>query len=268
MRIAAIQLTAGLDAERNRLHIASALSEVGRTHGQLDLVVLPEASQRGFGPPEESLAPVAESLQGPFVSTLTTAAADLGAVVVGGMFEAVKHGHPYNTLVAVGPEGIRSIYRKTHLYDAFGQSESDRLQAGPTEPAVVDLGHSRVGLMTCYDLRFPEQARVLVDAGADVVVVPAAWWAGPHKVLHWRTLLTARAIENTVWVAGVGQAGSRFCGSSLVLDPAGEVAGELGSEDGVLVVDVDLERVAQVRLTNPSLANRRWQVVPLSPPTA
>ena len=105
---------------------------------------------------------------------------------------------PYNTLVVVDRDGLRASYRKIHLYDSFGYKESDRLLAGPVEPVLVDVGGFRVGLMTCYDLRFPELARELVSRGAELLVVPSAWVAGPAKVDHWRTLATARAIENTV----------------------------------------------------------------------
>ena len=84
--------------------------------------------------------------------------------------------------------------------------------------------------MTCYDLRFPELARALVVAGAEALVVPAAWVAGERKVEHWRTLLRARAIENTVWVVGVGQPGPRYTGHSMVVAPDGDVVLEAGED--------------------------------------
>ena len=124
-------------------------------------------------------------------------------------------------------DGLRASYRKIHLYDSFGYQESARLVAGPVEPVLVDVDGFRVGLMTCYDLRFPELARELVSRGAELLVVPAAWVAGPLKVDHWRTLARARAIENTVFVAAVGQPGPRYTGHSMVVGPAGEVVAEL-----------------------------------------
>ncbi|MGB0099403.1 MAG: nitrilase-related carbon-nitrogen hydrolase, partial [Nocardioides sp.] len=146
-----------------------------------------------------------------------------------------------------------------HLYDSFGYRESDRLTAGPTGSAwpVVDVGGFRIGLMTCYDLRFPEMARALVDAGAEVLVVPAAWVAGPRKVDHWRTLVRARAIENTVFVLAAGQSGPRYSGHSLVVDPLGDVLAEAGENDEVLGAELTRERLEESRRTNPSLANRR-----------
>jgi len=112
--------------------------------------------------------------------------------------------------------------------------------------------------MTCYDLRFPELARELVRRGAELLVVPAAWVAGPGKVHHWRTLATARAIENTAYVAAVGQPGPRYTGHSLVVGPAGELVAELEDGDHVLVATVDHDTLADARATNPSLANRRF----------
>ena len=114
--------------------------------------------------------------------------------------------------------------------------------------------------MTCYDLRFPELARALVDAGAEVLVVPAAWVAGPRKVDHWRTLVRARAIENTVYVVAAAQPGPRYSGHSLVVDPLGDVLAE--AEDGPALLRATLTRegLEEARATNPSLANRRMHV--------
>jgi deaminated glutathione amidase len=121
---------------------------------------------------------------------------------------------------------------------------------------VVEVGGFRVGLMTCYDLRFPELARALVDQDAELLVVPAAWVAGPGKVDHWRTLLKARAIENTVYVAAAGQPGPRYTGHSMVVTPRGESV-EI-EEDGVAVqARVDRAELEKARAENPSLANRR-----------
>jgi predicted amidohydrolase len=148
-------------------------------------------------------------------------------------------------------------YRKIHLYDSFGYQESRVLAAGAIEPVVLELGGFTVGIMTCYDLRFPELARRLVDEGAEVIVVPAAWVAGPRKVDHWTTLLRARAIENTVYVVGVGQPGPRYSGHSMVVGPLGDVLVEAGEGPAVLHAELDPAEVVSARRTNPSLANRR-----------
>jgi predicted amidohydrolase len=111
--------------------------------------------------------------------------------------------------------------------------------------------------MTCYDLRFPELARALVDRGADVLVVPSAWVAGSRKVDHWTTLLRARAIENTVYVVGVGQPGPRYTGHSMVVGPLGDVLVEGDERPAVLRAEIEIGEVERARRTNPSLANRR-----------
>jgi predicted amidohydrolase len=187
----------------------------------------------------------------------------LGATVVAGMFERTDD-LPYNTLVVVGPDGdLRATYRKIHLYDSFGYTESTRLRGGPVEPVVVDVAAAdgtttSVGLMTCYDLRFPELGRALVDAGAETFVVPAAWVAGDHKLHHWRTLLAARAVEDVVAVVAAAQGGERYTGHSLVLDPWGTTLAEGDAgEDAVVTAEIDPTAVSRAREVNPSLANRR-----------
>ena len=164
----------------------------------------------------------------------------------------------YNTLVAVRPDGtLAGSYRKIHLYDAFGYRESDRLAPGDSDPLSVSVGDHRLGLITCYDLRFPELTRSLATDGADVLVVPAAWIRGPLKEDHWMTLLRARAIENTCYVAAADQCGDAYSGRSMLIDPMGVVVASLGEEVGTCVGDVDTERVGSVRRRNPTLEHAR-----------
>ena len=248
MQVVLVQETSTLDPEENRGRIADLVPDGA------DLVVLPEAWSRDFGEPGSELAPYAESLDGPFVAEVERVAELRGTTVVAGMFERTDQ-TPYNTVVVRGQAHLD--YRKIHLYDSFGYSESDVLAAGPIEPATFDLDGTTVGVMTCYDLRFPELARRLVDGGADVIVVPSAWVAGPRKVDHWTTLLRARAIENTVYVVGVGQPPPRYTGHSMVVGPLGDVLLEGGEDAGTLTVEIDPSAVAEARRTNPSLANRR-----------
>jgi predicted amidohydrolase len=253
------QFSAGLDAAANR--------DAVRTLGQRaaasapDLLVLPEAAMHDFGPAAMSLAAVAEPLDGPFAATVGEVARSLGAHVVAGMFEASDAAgtNPYNTLLVVAPDGtLRASYRKLHLYDAYAYRESDRLTAGAVEPPTVEVGDLTIGLSTCYDLRFPEIALSLALRGAAALVVPAAWVRGPGKESHWTTLLTARAIENSMYALGAAQCGPHYCGSSMAIGPTGEVLGRLGGDPGVLPVELMVESVAAARQTNPSLHNRRY----------
>lgn len=257
LRVSVVQQASGLDPETNRGLLRDLVP------GDTDLVVLPEAFARDFGEAGSDVGPFAERLDGPFATELAAVADKQGTTVVAGIFEESEDARPYNTLVVRG--AAEASYRKVHLYDSFGYRESDALHPGPLEPVVVDVGGWRVGLMTCYDLRFPELARTLVDRGAEILVVPAAWVAGPRKVDHWTTLLRARAIENTAYVVGAAQPGPRYSGHSMVVDPLGDVLAEAG--DGAALIGALLSRevLEAARATNPSLANRRlpaWQ-----PPT-
>ena len=250
LRVALVQQASGLEPDANRALLAEL------TPSDTDLVVFPEAFARDFGEAGSDVSAHAEELDGPFATEVTRVARQRATTLVAGMFERSEDpDRPFNTLVVRGE--VEADYRKVHLYDSFGYRESDRLSAGPVTAPVVELGGLRIGLMTCYDLRFPEQARALVDAGADVLVVPAAWVAGERKVDHWRTLVRARAIENTVYVVATGQPGPRYTGHSLVVDPLGDVLVEAGEGPEVLTATLDPARVAEARRTNPSLANRR-----------
>ena len=254
MRVALVQLASSTDSQANRDLVETRLAGLD---GSADLVVLPEGTMHDFGATGHDLGAVAESLDGPFVATIADQARRLGATVVAGMFERTD-GLPFNTLVVVGPDGsLQATYRKIHLYDSFGYRESDRLGAGEIEPVVVDIAGIRTGLMTCYDLRFPEMGRALVDAGAELFVVPAAWVAGEHKLHHWRTLLTARAVEDTVAVVAAAQGGERYTGHSLVVDAWGSIVAEAGDDDDLVQAVIEPADIARARDVNPSLSNRR-----------
>jgi predicted amidohydrolase len=261
MRVALVQLVSATDSAANREDIRSRMAALDPAE-QLDLVVLPEAAMHDFGATDHDLAAVAEPLDGPFVQLIADEARRLGTTVVAGMFERTDD-LPFNTLIVVGPDGaLRQTYRKIHLYDSFGYKESDRLRAGDVSPVVVDIAGTRTGLMTCYDLRFPEHARALVDAGAEALVLPAAWVAGDLKLDHWRTLLAARAIENTVHVVAAAQGGDRYTGHSLVVDPWGSIVGEADLAPDIIRATLDGEVLARAREINPSLANRRIRTQP------
>jgi len=248
MQVVLVQQESSLDPTDNRGRLESVVPEGA------DLVVLPEAWQRHFGEPGSDLTPYAEPLDGPFVTEVERLAKERDTTIVAGMFEQTG-GTPYNTVVVRGRAQLD--YRKIHMYDSFGYQESKVLAPGPVEPATFELEGTTFGILTCYDLRFPELARRLVDDGAEVILVPAAWVAGPRKVYHWTTLLRARAIENTAFVVGVGQPAPRSSGHSMVIDPLGDVLVEGGDDAEILTAEIDLSAVGEARRTNPSLANRR-----------
>ncbi|MGN7967844.1 carbon-nitrogen hydrolase family protein [Microbacterium sp. 22296] len=228
------------------------------------VVVFPEYSSYFVDPFDDSLAANAEDLDGSFVAALTALAGEIDTVIVAGLLEKAGDGRRVrNAVVAVGADGIRAVYRKLHLYDAFGQRESDWVEPGEiAPPETFEAAGLRFGLMTCYDLRFPEVARTLADAGVDVALVPAEWVRGPLKEHHWRTLLQARAIENTFFVAAADHPPPLGVGHSTIVDPQGVAIAQVGTATDVAVAHLDPDAIARVRRVNPALELRRFRVTP------
>jgi predicted amidohydrolase len=242
------------------LELATLAAERGAT-----FVVFPEYSSYFTPTMGQDWVDAAEPIDGPFVTALAALARRLKVHVVAGLVETTRDASRVsNTLVALSPAGeLVAQYRKLHLYDAFGQKESDWVLAGDIEePQTFVWEGFTVGLQTCYDIRFPEVTRRLVDAGANLVAVPAEWVRGPLKEQHWRTLVTARAIENTIYVAAADHTPPIGVGTSLIVDPMGVELAGVGEIAGIAVAEVTLERLAAVRETNPALGLRRFTVTP------
>jgi predicted amidohydrolase len=261
MRIAVGQLAASEDWRRNLDTCTALIEQAGA--GGADLLVLPEGVLARFTDDFSRLRTAAQPLTGPFVTALTAATAGGAMTVVAGVHEPAPDGRAYNTLVALRDGRQVAAYRKLHLYDAFGSAESDNVVPADGPLVTLDVAGLTVGLMTCYDVRFPELARLLTLAGAQVLVLPAAWVKGPHKERHWELMLAARALENTVYVVGAGECGPRNIGHSMVVDPLGVVVARLGEAPGLLWADADPARVADARNRLPVLANRRFDVNPV-----
>ena len=264
MRIALCQIPVSSSPDVNLGRVRGALAEAAG--GGAELAVFPEATLVRFG---SDLRAAAEPLDGPFCSGVARACAKAGVAAVVGVFEPAPEGRVYNTAVAFSASGELVVsYRKLHLFDAFSQRESDLVAPG-SAVVVTSLAGALVGLQICYDIRFPELTRALAVGGASLVTVSAAWAAGLFKEEHWVTLLRARAIENTVWIAAAGQVpdpdekptrAPTGVGRSMLIDPLGVVRADLGPAAGVAVVEADLGLIESVRATVPSLANRRGDV--------
>ena len=267
MRIAVAQFAPTANVEANlenvRLYVDAAAARGAQ------LVVFPEYSAFFTGRLNEEMTASAESVEGVFVSGLRLAAAQANVVVVAGFLEAADDaaGLPSNAVVAISQEGeLLCAYDKIHLYDAFTAKESDVLAPGKVgQRAVFESNGFKFGIQTCYDLRFPEITRTHVDAGAEVIVIPAQWVPGPQKVEHWETLLRARAIENTVYVIGADQASPSGVGHSMAFGPDGQCLVRAGDEAELLLLDLDAESIRSVRTINPSLRLRRFHVVAGAP---
>jgi predicted amidohydrolase len=226
----------------------------------VDLLVLPEGVLARFVEDRERIREHAQPVDGPFVTALAEVTAGLGVTVVVGIHEPSAGDKPYNTLVVLRDGAVVQVYRKLHLYDAFSMAESDNVTAADVVPPLVDVRGFAVGLMTCYDVRFPELARLLATAGADVLVLPAAWVRGPLKEHHWRTLAAARALDNTVYVVASGECGARNIGQSLVVDPLGVPIAQAGEDPATITAHVTRERLDAARRRLPVLQNRRFTV--------
>ncbi|MFD5783968.1 carbon-nitrogen hydrolase family protein [Streptomyces sp. NPDC126933] len=264
MRIALSQITTGPDPEQNLALLREQAHRAADAEARV--AVFPEAAMACFGTP---LAPLAEPLDGPWATAVRRIAEETGLVVVAGMFTPAPDGKVANTLLATGP-GIEAAYDKIHLYDAFGYAESDTVAPG-SQVVTIDVDGTRIGLATCYDVRFPELFRAHADAGALLSLLPASWGAGPGKREQWELLIRARALDATLWLAAVDQADPAASGTptasnaptgighSAVIGPDGTVRQRLDAGPGMLLADLDFAEVAAVRRAVPVLANRRIQ---------
>ncbi|MCF2526546.1 carbon-nitrogen family hydrolase [Yinghuangia soli] len=256
MRVSLIQLEVDLSVPAaDRLAEAA---ELVRGRAGDHLVVLPELWLAGgwdYARWDED----AEALDGPTARTMADAARDAGVWLhAGSIVELGPDGAHYNTSLLIGPDGLRrAAYRKIHR---FGFDSGEAALMGPGDEIVTcPTPFGTIGLATCYDLRFPEMFRLLLDQGTEVLVVPAAWPA--RRVEHWRLFARARAVENQVFVLACNtageQAGLAQGGHSMVVDPWGEILAEAGTGFQVLTAEIDTALVAKTRADFPVLKDRR-----------
>jgi predicted amidohydrolase len=256
MRIALLQLRIE-DSESASDRIVRVVDLVKEQAGT-DLVVLPELWVPGAFA-YSNFAASATELSGPVISEISVAAREINAHVLAGTFIERDGDELHNTAVLVGPGGeIVHTYRKVHLF-GFNQGEVEVLTAGNDVSTYAMPGFATVGMTTCYDLRFPELYRLLLDAGAQLIVVPTGWPAA--RLEHWLLLTRARAVENQVFLVGCNQVGVQegveLAGHSVVIDPWGRVIAEAGVDEEVLTVDIDVALVAKTREEFPVLRDRR-----------
>jgi deaminated glutathione amidase len=263
MRVAACQIVSTPDPKTNLELVADGVRRAADAGAAL--AVFPEATMACFGVP---LGPLAEPWDGPWANEVRRCADEAGIAVVAGMFTPTEDGRVTNTLLATG-RGIDTHYDKIHLYDAFGFTESRTVAPG-TQPVVVRIDGTGVGLTTCYDVRFPGLYTTLADQGASVIVTSASWGAGEGKREQWELLVRARALDSTSWVVACGQADPRSIGRepngkaptgigyTTVASPMGRVHAQLDDAPDILVTDLDLAAVDEVRRMVPVLANRKF----------
>jgi predicted amidohydrolase len=256
MRVAAIQLRVADDepvAERVERALALVRAQAGA-----DLVVLPELWIPGAFAYRAFEASASE-LPGPVMTAMGAAAHDIGAHVLAGTIIERRGERRHNTTVLLAPSGeVVHTYRKVHLF-GFDRGEARVLTAGDDVTAYRLPDLTTMGTSTCYDLRFPELYRLLVDQAVELIVVPTGWPAA--RLDHWLLLTRARAVENQVFFVGCNQVGLQegveLAGHSVVIDPWGRVLAEAGTGEEVLTVDLDLAAVAKTREEFPVLRDRR-----------
>ncbi|MFF9842635.1 carbon-nitrogen family hydrolase [Streptomyces sp. NPDC013740] len=224
--------------------------------GAADLVVLPELWPVGAFA-FESFAAEAEPLKGPTYEAMAAAARDAGVWLHAGSIVEAAVGALYNTSLVFSPDGeLVASYRKIHRF-GFDKGEAVLMARGE-DLVTVDLPQLTVGVATCYDLRFPELFRGLVDAGAQAFVLPAGWPA--RRRGHWTLLAQARAVENQAYMLACGTAGTHAgveqAGHSIVVDPWGEVLAEAGPGEETLRVVLDAQKVTGTREQFPALKDR------------
>lgn len=267
MRVAAIQMNSSDNVAKN-LELAGRLLSSAAADG-CKIAVLPENFALMPVRGRDKNAHAEDVGDGPIQAFLSQTASENGMWIVGGS-APLKSPDPervYGASLLVDERGqTRAVYRKIHLFDVDlsdsdeSYRESHSMYAGD-EPVCADTPAGRLGLTICYDLRFPELYRSLLDDGATWYTVPAAFTATTGKA-HWHTLIRARAIENLAYVVAPGQFGSHAdgrstYGHSIICDPWGRVLAESPDENGFIAVDFDLDAQERLRQEFPALTNRR-----------
>ncbi|MEU6113959.1 carbon-nitrogen family hydrolase [Streptomyces sp. NPDC047117] len=255
MRASLIQV--GVDQQESVNSRRERVASLVRAQTASDLVVLPELWPVGAFA-YDAFEEVAEPLDGPTHRLMSAAARDAGVWLhAGSVIERAADGALYNTALVYSPDGEQiAHYRKIHRF-GFDKGEATLLGAG-TEPVTVELPATTLGLATCYDLRFPELFRQLVDAGAQTLVIPAGW--PERRRAHWSLLARARAVENQAYVLACGTGGTHGgveqAGHSVIVDPWGEVLAEAGPDEEIISAELDPELVGKTRHVFPVLRDR------------
>jgi predicted amidohydrolase len=160
--------------------------------------------------------------------------------------------------VVVDPvKGLVGAFHKRHLFDAFGEVESERFQAGQEDPLHIEMEGFRAAVVICYDMRFASYIERAADQGAELLLAPTAWVAGPLKEEHLSVVARARALDNTMYVAVGGHSGAGYTGRSVIVDPLGAQIAGLGDGEGVAIADISHDRLQEARGRLPVLAQRR-----------
>jgi len=264
VKVAVVQFKAAISKENNLKKIVNYIAEASRNKAKL--VAFPEFMMfyTNSSQTPKQLAGLAETIKGDFVSAISSAAKENRIQVIGSFYEkSSKKDRVFDTSFVIDNSGkVVSTYRKIHLYDALGFRESDKMTPGSKISKPVKTSIGKVGMMICYDLRFPEMSRSLAASGSEILVAPSAWVKGNMKEEHWLTINKTRAIENGCYVISPDQVGNIYCGRSLVVDPFGKILLDMKKKQGIGYTEIELEKIKQIRKILPLLKNRRTDVYP------
>jgi deaminated glutathione amidase len=262
-RIAVVQLKSDTDKMKNLAQSKDYIKEARYKKAQI--ICFPEF-QMGFSPSDQKpieLREISETVNtSNFVRSLSRYAKENGIDIISTIYEKVRTKNKvFDSALAIKKNGvIMAHYRKIHLYDALGFRESDKFLAGNSIEKPFQFDAAKIGLMICYDIRFPEMSRILSVQGAELLVIPSAWVHGIMKEEHWQTFIKARAIENGIYVIAPDQIGNIYTGRSMVVDPFGTVLLDMGNKEGMEVVELEKSDIIKVRAQLPLLKNRRTDV--------
>jgi deaminated glutathione amidase len=284
IKVSVVQMKSSVNKDENLIFSLEQIEKAGRKKAQM--ICFPEF-QMAFSPNSQTskeLFSISESVQGVFVKELCKSAKENDICVIGTIYERSdgdsdkldqslnknknkdidSQYHVYDTVVFINNKGdLISQYRKLHLYDALNFQESKKLLAGNKIFTPVDSPLGKMGVLICYDLRFPELSRIMTIGGSHALIAPSGWVQGTMKEDHWLTMCKARSIENGVYLIAPNQVGNIFCGRSLVIDPFGIVVLDMGNREGMEIIDLDIKRIDSVRNDLPLLKNRRTDLYDL-----
>jgi len=258
VKVSIVQMSSSSSKEDNLKKSLEILESL--KNEKTDLIVFPEYQMYlpDYSKPGKAVE-ASEHISGNFVTEISASAKKNRFRVLMNMAESKgSNVKPYNTSVFIDDMGfVAGIYRKTHLFDAYSSKESNVYDFGLNSYSAFTSENFTLGALICYDLRFPEPARMMRLLGSDILSYQAGWFRGERKLDHWKTLIRARAIENGSFVIASSNCNEQFIGHSMAVSPWGDVIAEAGEDETVLNVDLDMGLVAEYAEKVPLLKERR-----------
>lgn len=249
LKIRAHQASFSSDKEQNRKKILRLIEE---SDAYLDVFPEYDMGIPSYGLDKKFVQKNAETIRGAFISTILekTCQKNSAAVFTAYLKEDNKI---YNVTILAEKGKIKALYKKIHLFDAFGYTESQIFAPG-TELAIIEFKDFKIGLAICFDLRFPELFRAMAYKGINLFIVPSGWYKGKHKIEQWRTLTAARAHENISYLIAVNQTDPFFIGHSIVVSPLGYIINEVDGKQTSFTFEIKYEKIEESKTLVPTIS--------------